>query len=35
VDWGGLPPELVDASLTRLGTEIAPALRTHAASRTA
>lgn len=27
VDWGGLPPEIVEASLTRLGDEIAPALR--------
>ncbi len=28
--WGGLPPELVQASLHRLGTQIAPALRAAA-----
>jgi len=27
VDWGGLPPHLVEASLHRLGAEIAPAVR--------
>jgi hypothetical protein len=26
-DWGGLPRELVEASITRLGEEIAPAIR--------
>jgi hypothetical protein len=26
-DWGGLPQELVEASITRLATEIAPAVR--------
>ncbi|WP_033337632.1 LLM class flavin-dependent oxidoreductase [Catenuloplanes japonicus] len=26
-DWGGLPPSLVEASVHRLGTEIAPAVR--------
>ena len=26
-DWGGLPPELVRASVHRLGAEIAPAVR--------
>ncbi|TQS41352.1 LLM class flavin-dependent oxidoreductase [Cryptosporangium phraense] len=30
VDWGGLPGELVEASLERLGTEIAPAVRARA-----
>ena len=29
IDWGGLPRELVEASITRLATEIAPAVRTH------
>lgn len=33
LDWGGLPLGLVEASLTRLGSEIAPALR-EAAART-
>lgn len=27
LDWGGLPPALVEASLQRLGTEIVPAVR--------
>jgi alkanesulfonate monooxygenase SsuD/methylene tetrahydromethanopterin reductase-like flavin-dependent oxidoreductase (luciferase family) len=27
VDWGGLPPALVEESIERLGTEIAPSLR--------
>lgn len=29
VDWGGLPREMVEESVARLGTEIAPALRRH------
>jgi alkanesulfonate monooxygenase SsuD/methylene tetrahydromethanopterin reductase-like flavin-dependent oxidoreductase (luciferase family) len=32
VDWGGLPPELVEASITRFATEVAPAVRTATAS---
>jgi alkanesulfonate monooxygenase SsuD/methylene tetrahydromethanopterin reductase-like flavin-dependent oxidoreductase (luciferase family) len=32
VDWGGLPRPLVEASITRLATEIAPAVRTALAS---
>ncbi|WP_460723683.1 LLM class flavin-dependent oxidoreductase [Nocardia heshunensis] len=32
VDWGGLPRELVAESVHRLGTEIAPALRSHVAA---
>lgn len=28
-DWGGLPPQLVEDSLERLGREVAPALRAH------
>jgi hypothetical protein len=32
VDWGGLPRPLVEASITRLATEIAPAVRTTLAS---
>lgn len=31
VDWGGLPEPLVHDSLTRLGREIAPAIRAHSA----
>jgi hypothetical protein len=27
IDWGGLAPELVEESITRYATEIAPALR--------
>jgi alkanesulfonate monooxygenase SsuD/methylene tetrahydromethanopterin reductase-like flavin-dependent oxidoreductase (luciferase family) len=27
VDWGGLPPEMVEASISRFATEIAPAVR--------
>ena len=33
VDWGGLPRPLVEASITRFATEIAPAVRTALASR--
>jgi alkanesulfonate monooxygenase SsuD/methylene tetrahydromethanopterin reductase-like flavin-dependent oxidoreductase (luciferase family) len=32
VDWGGLPRDLVEESITRLATEIAPAIRTATAS---
>jgi hypothetical protein len=32
VDWGGLPRPLVEASITRLATEIAPAVRAALAS---
>ena len=32
VDWGGLPRPLVEASITRFATEIAPAVRTASAS---
>jgi hypothetical protein len=28
VDWGGLPPRLVEESIARYATEIAPKLRT-------
>jgi hypothetical protein len=27
VDWGGLPRELVEASITRFATQVAPAVR--------
>ncbi|MCM3885284.1 hypothetical protein [Frankia sp. R82] len=33
IDWGGLPEDRVRESLRRLGTEIAPALRSHVAHR--
>ncbi len=33
VDWGGLPRPLVEASITRLATEVAPAVRASLASR--
>jgi hypothetical protein len=33
VDWGGLPRPLVEGSMTRFATEIAPAVRTALASR--
>jgi alkanesulfonate monooxygenase SsuD/methylene tetrahydromethanopterin reductase-like flavin-dependent oxidoreductase (luciferase family) len=28
-DWGGLPRELVEASISRLATEVVPAVRAH------
>ncbi len=34
VDWGGLPRAMVEESITRLATEIAPAVRTTASATT-